>query len=207
MTGVYAVVLAAGMAERFGGSKLTAALGGGVLLDGALRAACAAPVKGVVVVTGAHEAAVRPTVDAFARTQATPVRTVPCADHAAGMSASLRSGLGALPDDAAGAFIFLGDMPRIPAGLADRLLAVVVEGARAAAPVAGGRLGHPVLIARDLFDAFSNGAGDGGGGRILRDLGDALARVPVDDDGVLADVDTRAELASIPPNEDKTYDG
>ena len=196
MNGVHAVVLAAGAGVRFGGSKLTADWAGGPLLDGALRAAMAAPVDGVVVVTGAHGASVAAAVDAFARVQAIPMRTVACADHAAGMSASLRCGLAALPTDATAAFIFLGDMPRIPAGLPDRMLATLAGGARAAAPTMGGALGHPVLVSRALFDAFSR-AGDGAGGRILRDLGDALARVPVTDEGVLADVDTPADLVRL----------
>lgn len=195
MTGVHAVVLAAGAGARFGGSKLTAACGDGVLLNAALRTACDAPVDGVVVVTGAHADAVGAAVEAFAWTR--PVRTVFCADHALGMSASLRCGLGALPADAAGAFIVLGDMPRIPVGLTDRLFDAIANGARAAAPSIDDRLGHPVLISRALFAAFSGDAGDGGGGRILRGLGDALARVPVTDDGVLTDVDTPADLARV----------
>ena len=196
MSGYHAVILAAGAGSRFGGGKLAAALGDGTLLDAALRSACASPVAGVVVVTGAHRQAVEAIVADFASDAGTPLATVHCTDHAAGMAASLRFGLAALPADAAGAFIFLGDMPRIPEGIAQRLLEALTGDVHAAAPVFGDRLGHPVLISRSLFAAFS-GAGDGGGGRILRALGDALARVPVDDDGVLADVDTPADLARL----------
>ena len=195
MSGLHALVLAAGAGARFGGSKLTAEWDGGVLLDGALRAACAAPVDGVVVVTGAHGDAVAAAVDAFGRD--VPVRIVACADHAAGMSASLRCGLGALPPDAAGAFLFLGDMPSVPKDIAAMLLHAL-GGALAAVPVVCGAFGHPVLITRELFDAFSQCAGDGGGRRILRGLGDNLVRVSVDDDGVLADVDTPSDLARLP---------
>ena len=195
MSDYHAVLLAAGAGSRFGGGKLAARWGGGTLLDAALRSACAAPVAGVVVVTGAHREAVEAIVAGF-RTGDPPLATVHCPDHAGGMAASLGCGLGALPADAAGAFIFLGDMPRIPVDVAGRLLDALTEGVRAAAPVFGGRLGHPVLISRDLFSSISR-AGDGGGGRILRGLGDALARVPVDDGGVLADVDTPADLARL----------
>lgn len=194
--GFYAIVLAAGAGSRFGGAKLTARWGDGTLLDAALRSAHAAPVAGVVVVTGANADAVEAIVAGFAPGACPPVRSVHCADHARGMSASLRRGLSVLPPDSAGAFVFLGDMPRVPSGLADELLARLPEGG-AAAPMFGDRFGHPVLISRGLFDAFSGGAGDGAGGRILRDLGDALARVPTGDDGVLADVDTPADLARI----------
>ncbi|HEX7947277.1 MAG TPA: NTP transferase domain-containing protein, partial [Phenylobacterium sp.] len=47
------LVLAAGAGSRFGGGKLTAPFRDGVLLDGALAAAFAAPVRIVTLVTGA----------------------------------------------------------------------------------------------------------------------------------------------------------
>ena len=48
-----AVVLAAGAAARFGGGKLLAPWRGGLLIEAALDAAFAAPVRSVVLVTGA----------------------------------------------------------------------------------------------------------------------------------------------------------
>ena len=48
-----ALVLAAGSGSRFGGGKLLAPWNGGVLLDGALPAAFAAPARSVILVTGA----------------------------------------------------------------------------------------------------------------------------------------------------------
>src|SRR6478609_1963038 len=53
-----AVVLAAGSGSRFGGGKLLAAWDAGVLLEGALAAAFAAPVRDVTVVVGADADAV-----------------------------------------------------------------------------------------------------------------------------------------------------
>lgn len=185
----HAIVLAAGAGARFGGSKLTAPWQGGVLLDAALRSASAAPVDSVIVVTGAHADAVDQAVSRFG--SARPVR---CIDHASGMSASIRCGLAALPCDAAGAFIFLGDMPRVPDGLAALLLDRVRAGALAAAPEAGGSLGHPVLITARLFETFAERAGDGGGQIVLRALGTGLATVALDDPIHLADIDTTADL-------------
>lgn len=197
MTGrCYAILLAAGASSRFGGSKLTANWNDGVLLDAALRSARAAPVAGVVVVTGAHADAVENVVAEAASAAGSPVTIVHCADHASGMSASLRCGLSALPRDAAGAFIFLGDMPFVPAGLPARLLAALRDGTRAAVPVVGERFGHPVLIARAAFDGFAGTAGDGGGGRALRAMGDKLTRVDVADAGIFTDIDTRADMAA-----------
>lgn len=195
--GYHAIVLAAGSGSRFGGSKLTAAYGGGVLLDAVLGIACAAPVESIVVVTGAHGEAVGAAVAAFASRSGAPIRSVDCADHAAGMSASLRCGLTALPEASAGAFIFLGDMPRIPPKAAGELLKSMLGGALAAVPSVNGRWGHPVLISRALFDGFSRDGGDGGGRGMLRGLGTGLAVVQVGDEGVLADADTPAEMEAL----------
>lgn len=194
MSGCHAVVLAAGGGSRFGGSKLTALWRDGVLLEAALRSAGAAPVESVVAVTGAHGPAVEAAVHDLASSLPTPTRTIRCADHASGVSASLRCGLSALPTDARAAFIFLGGMPRVPPGLAERLLDAIEAGALAAVPADGERLGHPVLIARALFDVFGHAAGDGGGRRILLGLGDGLARIKTYDDGAFLDIDTPADL-------------
>ena len=105
-----AVVLAAGSGSRFGGGKLLASYAGAPLLHAALRAAFAAPVRGVTVVTGADAEAVAEAARAFDPR----VRIVHAAEHAEGMGASLRTGIASLPADAGGAFVFLGDMPRVP---------------------------------------------------------------------------------------------
>ena len=56
MSGIHALILAAGAGSRFGGGKLMAPWRGGVLLDGALDAAFTAPVQAVHVVVGADPA-------------------------------------------------------------------------------------------------------------------------------------------------------
>jgi molybdenum cofactor cytidylyltransferase len=185
-----AVVLAAGQGRRFGGRKLTAPWGEGVLLDAALAAAFAAPVRAVTVVAGAD-----PGVAAAARSYAqacgetSRLRIVEAADHAEGMAASLRAGIGSLPADADGAFVFLGDMPRAPRAVLGPLAEALAAGALAAAPTFEGRRGHPALFARALFPKLLGLTGDAGARRILDALGRELALIQAPDDGVLFDVD------------------
>jgi molybdenum cofactor cytidylyltransferase len=189
-----AVVLAAGQARRFGGGKLLAPWDDGVLLDGALRVAFAAPVRTVTVVTGA-DPGVAAAAERFAAAtgQAGRLRLARAVDHLEGMAASLRAGLVALPPDAAGAFIFLGDMPRVPAAVLPPLVAAL-EGRRAAAPIFEGRRGHPALFASSLFPQLQRLSGDAGARAILESLGPDLALVEAPDDGVLFDVDTPQDL-------------
>jgi molybdenum cofactor cytidylyltransferase len=188
-----AVVLAAGRGSRFGGGKLVAAWGDSVLLDGSLAAAFAAPVRSVTVVTGA-DARVAAAAQAFAaRRGATGrLRIVHAADHAEGMAASLRAGIASLPPDTEGAFVFLGDMPRIPLAILDPLAEALAKGALASAPVFQGRRGHPALFARALFHDLLALAGDAGARKVLDACGPAFVAAP--DDGILFDVDVRDDL-------------
>ena len=196
--GFEAIVLAAGAGSRFGGGKLLAPWGKGVLLDGALAAAFAAPARSVTVVTGAEAERVEAAARRFAaRIGASDrLKIVHAPQHAEGMGASLRTGVASLPSEAGGAFVFLGDMPRIPSGVLAPLAEAVAAGAPAAAPVFQGRRGNPVLLGATLFPDVLALQGDGGARAILQDLGERLALVEAPDAGVLFDVDLPSDLAS-----------
>src|SRR6185312_10755774 len=99
-----------------------------------------------------------------------------------------------LPADADGAFIFLGDMPRVPTVVLQRMADAVVGGAQAAAPIFEHRRGNPVLIARSLFPQLLALTGDAGARGVLQGLGERLALVESPDDGVLFDVDLPEHL-------------
>jgi molybdenum cofactor cytidylyltransferase len=195
-----AIVLAGGSGARFGGGKLTAPWQGGVLPDGvlihgALAAAFAAPVRSVTVVTGA-DTQVADAAQRFtdAAGQADRLRLVHADDHAEGMAATLRTGVAALPADTVGAFVFLGDMPRIPPAILPVLAQALAAGAPAAAPTFQGQRGHPVLFSAPLFEGLKALTGDEGARKVLQALGPALRLVETADDGVLFDVDVRNQL-------------
>lgn len=192
-----ALVLAAGAGRRFGGGKLLAAWGaaGAPLIEAALAAAFAAPVRSVRLVWGAdprvplaarHWVATRP--------DAARLRLVEAHAHGQGLSASLKAGLADLPGDSHGVLVFLGDMPRIPVAVLTPLAGAIAGGALAAAPWFQGRRGHPVALAPSLFERLARLEGDQGAGPLLKDLGDAVARISAPDDGVLFDVDQPQDL-------------
>ncbi|MGZ3280093.1 MAG: nucleotidyltransferase family protein [Caulobacteraceae bacterium] len=187
MSGVHALVLAAGSGSRFGGGKLMAPWKGGVLIDGALGAAFAAPVKAVHVVVGAD-----PAVTAHARARGAQI--VEARDHALGLSASLRAGVAALPQDAAGVLVLLGDMPRVPHAVLAPLVAAVEAGALAAAPTFEGRIGNPAALSAALFPKIMALQGDRGARVLIEGLGEAVVLTPAPDSGVLYDVDRPEDL-------------
>ena len=191
-----AILLAAGSGRRFGGGKLLADFQGRPLLAGALEAALASPALDIVLVTGAQAEAVGAAARsvAEARGEAARLRIVHAADHAEGMGASLRAGARALPPDAAGVFVFLGDMPKVPPAILPRLAQAVRQGAAAAAPMYGGRRGHPGLVGRGLLPAPARLSGDEGARAVLAELGGRMAFVDTDDPGVCFDVDRPEDL-------------
>jgi molybdenum cofactor cytidylyltransferase len=181
---LWALVLAAGAGSRFGGDKLHAPWGEGTLVQAAVRAAKAAPVAGVILLGKPGGRLVHDPA----------VRGVEVATWAEGMATTLRVGIAALPAGAAGAFVFLGDMPRIPCAVLSPLAEAVRAGAPAAAPVWKEKLGHPVLFSAALFPDLVALTGDRGARAVLERLGDALIRIPAPDDGVLFDVDRPEDL-------------
>jgi CTP:molybdopterin cytidylyltransferase MocA len=129
-----AVVLAAGEASRFGSPKQQ------LMLADVLRAVRASSVDELVVVEGAYE------LD----TDATVVR---CNSWERGMGASLRCGLEALPAVAEAAVVVLADGPDLSSEAIDRVIAAWRGGAGdALAASYGGVRGHPVLLARSVWN-------------------------------------------------------
>lgn len=191
-----AILLAAGSGRRFGGGKLLAPWRGEPLIESSLAAALAAPVRRVVLVTGA-EPKVGEVVRAYAERngQSARLSVIHAADHAEGMGASLRAGATALQPGCGGVFVFLGDMPAIPHDIGPRLAEALAVGAPAAAPRFQGRRGHPVLFGADLIPDLARASGDEGARRVLRALGDRLALVDVGSPGILTDIDTQQDLA------------
>lgn len=191
-----ALVLAAGLSVRFGAPKLLAPWNGGLLIDGALRAAFDAPAVGVTVVTGGHAAGVSAAARAFAKRldQTDRLTLVHAADHGEGLSASLRAGIASMPGDCDGVFIFLADMPSIPPFVARALAEAMTPDHDAVAPTFEDRRGHPVLLGQALFEPIRHLTGDHGAGHLLKALGDRLALVPIYEAGIHKDIDRRQDL-------------
>jgi molybdenum cofactor cytidylyltransferase len=188
---MYALVLAAGSGSRFGGGKLMTPWRDGVLLDGALDTAFAAPARAVHVVVGAD-----PAVAAYAKARG--ARIIEARDHALGLSASLRAGIAALPKGTAGALVLLGDMPKVPHAVLQPLVAAVQAGAMAAVPTFEGRIGNPAALSAALFPKVLALQGDRGARALIEGLGEALVRIPAPDAGILFDVDRPDDLHRTP---------
>ena len=108
---VHAILLAAGRSTRMGGpNKLLARFGGEPLVRRVAKTVIASKANSATVVTG-HQAA--RVVEAVAGLDLKIARNP---DFASGLASSLKAGIAALPENAAGALIVLGDMPEISHG-------------------------------------------------------------------------------------------
>ena len=87
--------------------------------------------------------------------------------------------------------VFLGDMPLVPRGAALAVLSRAGEGPLA--PVYRGRRGFPVYLPPGLRPQLLGLRGDIGARELLR-AGCEL--IPVDDPGVIYDIDTQADLSN-----------
>ena len=160
------IVLAAGASSRFGDVKQR------ILLEPVLERVRASSVEDVVVVLGAHDVQ-------------SSAPTVHCPDWERGRGASLRCGLRALPEEAEAAIVVLADGPNLSPAAIDRVLEVWQEsGAEIVAATYEGNRGHPVLLARAVWDRIPDD-----GARSLPAL-----LVPCDDLGSPGDVDFPKDL-------------
>jgi molybdenum cofactor cytidylyltransferase len=188
---VAAIILAAGRSTRMGGpNKLLAEFDGKKLVRIATEQALASKASGVIVVTG-HQAEL--VEHALAGLNVKFVRNP---DFAGGMASSVKAGIAAVPADADGAVICLGDMPLIDSGLIDRLIEAFApdRGNLIAVPVADGRRGNPVLWSRRFFNELMALDGDIGARHLIARHAEAVADVPVEGNGAFLDIDTPQAL-------------
>ncbi len=190
---VAAIVLAGGSARRMGRNKLLEPFGGKPMLLHAVDAALASRAGPVIVVTGHQPDVVTAALEGRA------VTVVHAADHAEGLSASLKAGLRALPADGGAFVVLLGDMPRVDAALVDRLIGAYApaNGRTICVPTVDGRRGNPVLWDRRYVPEMLTLSGDQGARGLLAKHSDAVVEVPMPDDAALLDVDTPEALAAL----------
>jgi molybdenum cofactor cytidylyltransferase len=116
--------------------------------------------------------------------------------YADGLSTSLARGLKALAPEVDAALVCLGDMPRVTSAHIKRLVEAFnpLEGRAVCVPTWAGKRGHPILWARRFFDEMSEIKGDVGARHLLGEYAELLCEIPMDDDGVLLDVDSPGAL-------------
>ena len=191
-SGVSAVVLAAGMSKRMGSPKQLLRMGGRTLLQIALETLTQSRVQEIVVVLGASEDAIRREVALDG------AKVVANEAYREGMGTSLRVGLEAVDPRAGTALVVLADQPFLRSSTINELIEqhrkrqpqIVI-------PLYRGFRGNPVLLDRSVFPELAGLSGDIGCRAIFGSHTENILKVPVNDPGILLDVDTKADFESL----------
>jgi molybdenum cofactor cytidylyltransferase len=191
---IAAVVLGAGKSSRMGGpNKLLAEINGKPLVRIVTEAALASHARPVVVVTGHQREKVEAALAGL------PVKFAHNPHYADGLGTSLKAGIAALPAEADGAIVCLGDMPQVDGELIDRLIGAFDpdHGALVVVPTIDGKRGNPVVWSRRFFPDLMAVEGDVGARYLIGRYTEAVAEVPLTGTAALTDVDTPEALEAV----------
>jgi molybdenum cofactor cytidylyltransferase len=179
-----------------GSNKLLTPVSGKAMVRHSAEALLASSAAPVLVVTG-HE---REQVEAALK--GLNVSFIDNPAFASGLASSLKAGLAALPKDADGVVIALGDMPLVAGRHVNRLIAAFspAEHRTIIVPVHGGERGNPVVWGRQYFQEMLGLDGDRGAKSLMDKHEDHVTEIAMRSDAVLADFDTPEALARLKTN-------
>jgi molybdenum cofactor cytidylyltransferase len=180
-----ALILGAGRSSRLGGLKPLLPLGGQTIIERVIRLFQGVGIGQIVVVLGHEAELIRSRIEPFG---VDPVINTRCAE---GMFSSVQAGVDRLDRSCRAFFILPADIPFVRPETLRNLLEVFGKGdADLCRPSYRGRFGHPPLISVALVSAIRDFGGTGGLRALLARYGDRTKDVPVEDPGIMTDIDT-----------------
>jgi len=182
-----AVVPAAGKGERFGGAKLLALVGGETLLDRTLRSLLDAAIDRIILVVapGSDFSVVKTLVDPRVKIVRNP-------DPSRGMFSSIQCGVERAEGDPV--LVLPADMPFVRSETIANVSATCARANQIVVPTHGGKRGHPVAFPASVRGAIAGAPPESTLKVALASTGGAQLEIPVDDPGVLRDVDVPSDL-------------
>ncbi|GMW01141.1 MAG: hypothetical protein AMXMBFR84_22780 [Candidatus Hydrogenedentota bacterium] len=193
---IYAVVLAAGLSRRMGSQKLLLPYNGRPLVMHIVQQLQKSKIDGIIVVTGYMANEIMRVLPQSA------CKFVNNEHYQEGMLSSVRAGLRAVPLEAEAFMVVLGDQPSLRTPVVNQL----IDGYRATSksivvPAHRNDTGHPIVISTSHRDAILTEFNETGLRGLIYGNPDQVYRLPVEDEGVLRDMDTpedyRRELAAL----------
>ncbi|HER26625.1 MAG TPA: nucleotidyltransferase family protein [Rhodospirillales bacterium] len=193
MTGVTAILLAAGLSQRFGAAnKLLLEIDGQAMARRVAAAICASQAARVVVVLG-HQADQVATVLAGLN-----LETVINPLYSDGQVSSVRAGVAAVNDDATGFMMCLADQPQLQAGDYDALIdAFNTQPDRVVVPYVGKKRGNPVVLPIALRDRILAGGVNEGCRSFIDSHPQLVRQFHVTNDGYRDDFDTAEHFSTL----------
>ena len=187
MPGVGAILLAAGESSRMGQLKALLPWRNTTLLEHQLRALLDGGVQQVVVVVGHDADRLKPIIEAVEGASWTLNN-----DYLQGKTTSLKAGVAALAGQPISDVLLLNvDQPRNADTVRRLLERHQASSFRITIPTHGGKGGHPILIAAELFPELAEIEEESQGLKaVVRRHAEATERYELDDPSVLLDLNT-----------------
>ena len=176
-----ALILAAGESRRMGRAKALLTLDGASFVNGLIQS-FSARCSPVIVVLGHDPEPIRAALNPSATVVINP-------HYRQGQLTSMQCGLRAVPADADRVIFTLVDHPRVSASTIDALLE---SDGVLSIPVCDGRKGHPICFRKELIPEFLELPPDSQARVVIHRHADETSYVPVEDSGILDDVDDPA---------------
>jgi molybdenum cofactor cytidylyltransferase len=189
---VAAIVLAAGKSSRMGSQKQLLRLGEKTLLEHTTGNVRSSGISQIVLVLGSGAEAIQQQI------KAKELKIVVNEGFEEGMGTSLQRGLEALAENTTAALIVLADQPLVKSQTMRELVKQYqLHKPQILIPTYRGFRGNPVLVDRSVFPEIAALNGDMGCRAIFGDHLQGILRVPVDDIGILLDIDQKEDLALV----------
>ena len=188
-----AIVPAAGKSERFGSAKLLADLGGEPLVARTIRSLLSGGVDKLVLVVarGGPLVDVREPHEVFG---APAVSLVLNPDPDRGMFSSIQAGLAGDDSNADTILVLPADMPFVSPRTVDAIRAATAGRSEVVLPTCQDTHGHPIGLPGAFRRAVLEADPRSNLKAVLASAGATYRELPVDDDGVLRDVDRVTDL-------------
>jgi len=200
---ISAIILAAGESKRMGQQKLLMRWGEKNVIQHVVSVFTEAGVDDILVVTGSHRSEVEASLSQLNKNY--PVRNAFNENFSAGdMLSSIQCGLRDLIEKGStAALIALGDQPQVREGSVRRVCETFKEtGSPLVVPSYQMRRGHPWLVARSLWGEILAMRAPQTPRDFLNSHAEQIKYVEVDDEGILADLDTLEQYQAHKPTSD-----
>ena len=189
MNTVAAILLAAGQSKRMGSNKQLLPLAGKPLIRHCLDTILESGLQQIIVVLGPSGRQIEQFISDL------PVAIAWNSEQESDMADSVRIGVDALPENAAGVLVCLGDHPLVqPATIQKMTDHFFAHPDKIIIPRYSGRKGHPTLFPRVVIEEIFSVA-------TLRDIvhqtPNRLALLDILDPGVIVDIDTPEDFQRI----------
>jgi molybdenum cofactor cytidylyltransferase len=182
------ILLAAGSSSRLGRPKQLLEFDGNTLLQKSIAAALNVS-KNVIVVLGANEKLIRPTISGF------PIKIVLNESFAAGMSSSIRTGMSVLENrNCEAVLLMLCDQPHVDALLLEKMISVFKK---SELPIVAaeyeGKVGVPAIFDVSFFQTLKILEGQKGAKVLIMNNLEKVERVVFEKGKI--DIDTEEDWA------------